>query len=186
MVVFFQSLRYRQVHQIHRIVTGQHECARPEIQCIHRLLRVVQRYLHVGQLEYLFREFRDESQGISTVYYGLSQTECQIHYTVLRLFLSDRIEVDRTGHPGKHRVIQFPVFRSADALYDDRHLFLAQEISGGVDICPAAIEKRRCIHALDGFAQQSEHLVLVFGKRNHVGGIYPGERLVVAVLQFRT
>ena len=77
---------------------------------------------------------------MASVNYRLAQSESKIHYPVIFLFAAYRIIVDRSCHTGQHRVIVSVMLRAADALDYNTHLFLAEQISCSLYICPASAE----------------------------------------------
>ena len=123
---------------------------------------------------------------MSPVDYGLAQPECEVDYSVLFLFASDRVVVHGSGYAGEHRIVISFMPGAADALDDHSHFFFTEQVTGSLYVCPAAAEIYRCVDTLYGLSQKSEHLVLVVCKGNHVCGVDSCKRLVVAVFQLGT
>ena len=78
------------------------------------------------------------------------------------------------------------MLRSAYALHHNSHLFLAQQISRGLYICPASAVENGCIDAFDCLSKHSQHLVPVLHQRYHICRIHTGKRLIAAVFKLRT
>ena len=114
---------------------------------------------------------------------GLAQPEGQADDAVLRGFVSDRIEVQRPGDAGEGGEPQAAVLAAADFLQDDGHLLLGDDIARGRDVAAGRCEIDRGIDTLDGLGDETELLVLVLRRRNHISGIDSGKRLIIRIFQ---
>ena len=92
--------------QINSFIDRYLEGAWTKIQCVHHLLGIPQSEFRLRKLKNLLRVLRAESQRVTSINHSFSKTECKIHYTILRLLISDRIEVHGTSHTGQHRVVK--------------------------------------------------------------------------------
>ena len=66
-----------------------------------------------------------------------------------------------------------------------RHLLLVDDVARGGHIRLRVAIIHRRIHTLDGTRQHLQHGILVLQIRNHIRGIYSGERLIMSVLEER-
>ena len=72
---------------------------------------------------------------------------------------------------------------AAHFLEDDGHLFLGDDVGGCGDVAAGCGEIHGGIDALDGLGDETQLLVLVLHRGNHVGGVYACKRLIVRVFQ---
>jgi len=120
-----------------------------------------------------------ETQPHVTIHDIFPQSEGHVHDTVFRLFIPDGIVVDGTGHTRDAGIKELSVLRADDLLQHDRHFLLIDEILRGSHIGFAVFVEHRRIDCFDGIAEQANHLIFIVHVGNHVGGVDPGEWLVL-------
>ena len=136
----------------------------------------------------MVRVFGRKAQRLSAVNDILSESESNVGNPVLRPFVANGIEIQRTSNPRErwieirqsipvsiHRVIP----RANNLLQNDGHLFLVNQVLGRRQIGLAVAIEHRSVNSFDGRTEQPQHHTL----RNHVGLIHASERLIVGILQ---
>jgi len=73
--------------------------------------------------------------------------------------------------------------RAHHFLQNNRHFLLIDYIRCCSHIRFAVGIKNRSIHSFYSVAQQPKHFISIFKKRNHIGRIYSGERLVMRIFE---
>ena len=171
--------------EVHRIVDRRAELLGAQAQGQDFGLRLAQRQLRGRGLEHLLRVAGREAQRAPSVDDQLAQPHGQVADAVRRLFVADRVVVDRACDARAGGQEDAVLLRAAHLLDDNGHLLLGDEVLRGGDVGPRRREVDRGVDALDRPQQQAQHLVLVVGVGDHVGGVDPGEGLVVRILELR-
>ena len=148
-------------------------------------LRLSQRRLQLAGLKHLMRMIRRHAQGLSSVHDILAQSESQRSDALLRLLVPDGIIVERPQYAGEIGIVASVVLLAHHLLQYHSHLLLVDDVarSGHIRLRVAIIHRR--IHTLDGTSQHLQHGILVLQIRNHIRGIYSGERLIMSVFEER-
>ena len=124
-----------------------------------------------------------ETQGLPAVDDILTQSQGDIRDPIFRLLVTDRIEIQGTGH-ARHRRIEMIIITGAHHfLQDDSHLLLIDQVRGSRHIRLTVLIKDRGIHRLDSVAHRTEHIVFLLDLRYHIRRIDPGERLIMRIFQ---
>ena len=126
---------------------------------------------------------RRETQHLLSIHHCLAESVGNLHHSVLRLLVSDRIEMHGAGNARYGRQPVALLVASADFLNDNSHLFFRHNARSSGDIAARSGKIHAGIDALDSLGEQSELLVLIFGMRNHIGRIHPRKRLIIRVFQ---
>ena len=169
--------------QVKRIIDRELFCQVLQVECIETGLRLPESKIHRTHLQDIVRMTGRETQRLSAIYDIFTQTEGNIGNSVFRLFVTDRIEIQRTGHAGDSRVEMIVVTVADHFLQDDRHLLLIDQVGRGSHISLTVTIKDGSINRLDRIAQQAEHFIFIIQPGNHIGRINPGERLIMRVFQ---
>ena len=128
---------------------------------------------------------RRKTKRHTAIHNIFSQSKSQIHRSFLRLFITQRIIIERACHTGHGRIITFSVLVTNDFLQNDSHLFLVYHVRRSLHISLAVTEVYRSIHSLDGIGKHTQHLIAVVQIRNHIRIVNPRKRLIMGIFQQR-
>ena len=146
-------------------------------------LRLAQGYFHLARLQHLVGMGRTDAQVHAAVHDVFPQPECKVYRAVFGLFVPDGVVVHRTGHTGDVRVETVTVTVSGHFLKNHRHFFLVDDVARGRHIRLAVAVEHRSVYPLDGIAQHLQPHVTTLHVRYHIGGVYPGKRLVMGIFE---
>ena len=112
-----------------------------------------------------------------------TQSERQVHRSLLRLLIADGIVVDTACHSGNVGIEAVTILCADHLLEDYSHLLLVNHVRRGHHVVFAGTVEHRSIDSLDGIAEHAQPLVDVVTERNHVGGIDTSKRLVMCIFE---
>ena len=145
-------LRYRELVDVDSVIDGRLELLRLQIQCIHRILSVLEREPRCRHLHRLCRISGTEAKGLAAVHHEFPKAEGDIDHSVLGLLPFHGIEIHGLGHSGGSREEIAPVLRSAYILNHHSHLLLTEQVASRVQIGPARRQIDRGVHTLYRFS----------------------------------
>lgn len=106
--------------------------------------------------------------------FTVPSSACSVPYGVV---------VHRAGHTGDVRIKTVAVTVSGHLLKNHRHFFLVDDVARSRHIRLAIAVEHRSIYPLNGIAQHLQPHVATLHVRYHIGGIYPGKRLVMCIFE---
>ena len=177
------GILYGKLQEIKSVIKREVMSVVLQVKRIETGLRFAQGYFHFTGLKHLVRMIRTDTQSQSAVNDILAESQCQTDGTFFSRFVIDRIIVDGTGHSRYGRIITVAILGSDYLLQNNGHLFLVDDVTGGLHVSLAVTIINRSIHTFYRITQHTEHFIFVFQIRNHIGGIDTGKRLVMRILK---
>ena len=110
-----------------------------------------------------------ETQRQAAIYDIFTQAQRDIGDTILSLLITDRVEVQRTGHTRDGRIEMILVAVAHHLLQDNSHLLLVDQVGGRRHISLTVTIEHRSIDRLDRIAHDPQHLILLLDLRHHIG-----------------
>ena len=111
---------------------------------------------------------RGETKGYAAIDDILPQAEGDVGYTILRLLIPDRIEVEGAGDARNRRIKVGAIAVSDYFLQNDRHLLLIDKVRRGSHIRLAVAIEDGGVNSLDSIADRAQHLVFFVDFGYHI------------------